>query len=180
MSNSLQDQLLKAGMINKKKAQSAKKAKHQQKVQAKKGELTEAQLAKQRAEKAKKEKIEKDRLLNQQRNEQAKQKAIVAQIRQIIQTNRLTDTEGETAYNFTDQKIIKRIYITEALINDLSRGSLAVALMDDQYHLIPKGAAEKIRQQDESYIIVLNDQAEDADDEDDPYADFKIPDDMMW
>lgn len=180
MSNSLQDQLLKAGMINKKKAQSAKKAKHKQKVKAQPGETSEAELAKQRVEKARLEKTEKDRQLNQQRNEQAELKAINAQIRQLIETNRLTAIEGEVAYNFTDQKKIKRIYITDALINDLSRGSLAVASLDEKYHLIPKGVAEKIKQRDESYVIVLNEKQEEIDDEDDPYADFKIPDDMMW
>lgn len=179
MGNSLQDQLLKAGMVNKKKVQSAKKAKHKQKVNAKKGEMTEAELAKIQAEKVRQEKAEKDRLLNQQKNEQAQQKAIQAQIRQLIEVNRINNAEGETAYNFTDQKKIKRIYITDALIDALSSGSLSVATLDDQYHLIPKAVAEKIQQRDESVIVVLNEKTE-AVDEDDPYAAYQIPDDLMW
>lgn len=179
MGNSLQDQLLKAGMVDKNKAKKLKKTKHKQKVGAPKGSLSEAELAKQRAEKAKQEKAERDRQLNQQRHQEAQQKAIHAQIRQLIETNRLTDTDGEAAYNFTHNKKIKRLYITEALINDLSRGNLAIATLDEQYQLIPKGVAEKISQRDESYICMLNTQQEESD-EDDPYADYKIPDDLMW
>ncbi|MDG2036322.1 MAG: DUF2058 family protein [Pseudomonadales bacterium] len=43
--------------------------------------------------------------------------------------------------------------------------------------------AEKIKQRDESYVVMLNESNSSGTNEaveDDPYADFKIPDDLMW
>ncbi len=46
---------------------------------------------------------------------------------------------------------------------------------------MPAGVAEKIRQRDESVILLLNTRsAAEQVEEDDPYADFQIPDDLMW
>ncbi len=41
-------------------------------------------------------------------------------------------------------------------------------------------AIEKIRAVDEAYVLVLNEDTATEVDEDDPYADFEIPDDLMW
>jgi uncharacterized protein YaiL (DUF2058 family) len=44
---------------------------------------------------------------------------------------------------------------------------------------VPAVVADKIKQRDES--VVLSQQAVNTDiDEDDPYADYQIPDDLMW
>ena len=40
--------------------------------------------------------------------------------------------------------------------------------------------AEKIRQRDDAPILVLNERGAQDVDEDDPYKDFPIPDDLMW
>jgi uncharacterized protein YaiL (DUF2058 family) len=177
MSNSLHDQLLKAGLVDKKKVQASKKQKHKQRTQSK--GITEAEQAKLDAQKAREEKAAKDRELNRQRQQEAERKAIIAQIRQLIEINRVTERDGETAYNFTDEKKIKRIYITDALVDQLSRGNLAIVTLDEQYELVPRQVAEKISQRDESVIIQLVENTS-QEDEDDPYADYKIPDDLMW
>lgn len=180
MSNSLQDQLLKAGLINKKQAQSAKKTKHKQKIKVAPGQLSDADIAKQEAAKQREAKAEKDRQLNLQRQQAAEEKALQAQIRQIIEMNRLTDTDGDVAYNFTDDRKIKRLHVTEALWDGLSRGQLAIAKLDDNYLLIPAQAAEKIKQRNSDAIIQLNERQAEETDEDDPYAAYQIPDDLMW
>ena len=51
---------------------------------------------------------------------------------------------------------------------------------DSEYAIIPAVVADKIAQRDESYIVLNSALSEDVQDEDDPYADFKIPDDLMW
>ena len=43
---------------------------------------------------------------------------------------------------------------------------------------MPTTVAEKIRQRDEAAVVLLNDR--NVQDEDDPYADYPIPDDLMW
>ena len=177
MSNSLHDQLLKAGLVDKKKVQASKKQKHKQRTQGK--GISEAEQAKLDAQKAREEKAARDRELNRQRKEEADRKAIAAQIRQLIELNRVKDRDGEAAYNFTDQRKIKRIYVTDTLVDQLSRGLLAIVSLDEQYELVPRVVAEKIRQRDESVIIQLI-EASVQEDEDDPYAEYQIPDDLMW
>ncbi len=181
MSNSLFDQLQKSGLVDKNKANKAKREQYKSKKQkSKKGSNTPADEAKQLAEKAHAEKIERDRLLNQQRKEGAEKKAIAAQIKQLIETNRVVDKDGEVAYNFTDGTLIKRIYITEQLHKHISAGKLAIAKLNDSYELVPVPVAEKIHQRDENVIIFCDQTEESGNDEDDPYADYKIPDDLMW
>ena len=170
---------MKAGLVDKKKVQAVKKSKHKQRSVKGAKPPTEADEAKLRAQQARAEKAERDRELNRQRQQEAEQKAIQAQVRQLIEMNRLKERDGEVAYNFTDQRKIKRIYITEQLVDRLSRGQLAIALLDERYELIPTKVAEKIRLRDEAAIVQYN-EPQQEEDEDDPYADFKIPDDLMW
>jgi uncharacterized protein YaiL (DUF2058 family) len=176
--SSLKDQLLNAGLVNKKQVQQAKKKKHQQKQS---GDVTEDQQARAHAEQIKAEKIARDRELNKQRQAAAEEKAIVSQIRQLIDTNQVSRDNGEVAYNFTDGTTIKRLYLTELLINQLSKGLLAIVKQDNDYRLVPIKIAERIAERDPAIVLVCHTPAEkDAMEEEDPYADFQIPDDLMW
>lgn len=170
---------MKAGLVNKKKVQTAKKSKHKEKLKAGKNAVSEAEAIKLRAQQSREEKAERDRHLNLQRQQQATQKAIISQIRQLIELNSIQSRDGEIAYNFTDQRKIKRLYVTQQLLEQLSRGQVAIVTLDEHYHLVPAAVAEKIRLRDASVIIQLN-ESQPQDDEDDPYADYKIPDDLMW
>ncbi|HBP97063.1 MAG TPA: DUF2058 domain-containing protein, partial [Pantoea agglomerans] len=51
---------------------------------------------------------------------------------------------------------------------------------ESQYAIIPASVADKIAQRDASAIVLNSALSEEAQDEDDPYADFKVPDDLMW
>jgi uncharacterized protein YaiL (DUF2058 family) len=181
MKNSLQDQLLKAGLVDEKTIKQAKKEQHaaQQKV-AKNKRHVEADEVKLAAQKALADKAEHDRLLNQQRNEQATQRAIAAQIRQLIESHRQSRGDGNVAYNFSDNKVIKKIMVSQKIIDQIQFGHLAVVRLDDKYELIPVRAAEKIRERDASCVIVCNPQQSGTNVDDDPYANFRIPDDLMW
>jgi len=179
MGNSLQDQFLKAGLIDKKKAHQATKAKQKKTKLKQKQKLSEVDEAKLAAEKMLAEKVERDRKLNQQRQAEAEQKTITAQIRQLIEMNRLDRANAEIAYSFTDGSKVKQLYVTEQQQQQLTKGRLAVVRLDEQYELVPKGAAEKIALRDEQSVILIN-ESQLAVDEDDPYAEFEIPDDLMW
>jgi len=104
---------------------------------------------------------------------------LAAQVRQLIEVNRLPKGEGDIAYNFTDEGKVKRLYVSEQMQRQLGLGRLAVVKLDEQYELVPTAVAEKIRQRDESCVILCN-EPEQHSDEDDPYADYQIPDDLMW
>ena len=179
MGISLQDQLLKAGLVDKKKANQVRKEKKKQTKCAQKGHGKVTDEAKQSAKAAQKAQAERDRQLNLQRKAEADKRALQAQIRQLIEINQISTDEGEVAYSFTDGSKIKKIYVTDKIQLQLSKGQVAIARFGDGYALVPNGVADKIKQRDEAVIIVINDTVV-VTDEDDPYDDFQVPDDLMW
>ena len=176
---SLQDQLLKAGLIDTKKAGKIKKAKYRQVQQKQKNKIETLDEAKLAAQQAQAEKVEHDRQLNRQRKREAERKAIAAQVRQLIEMNRQPRDDGDIGYSFSDGALIKRIYVTVTQLKQLGNGRLCIIKLDEHYELIPTLVAEKIQLRDESTQILSNKPTE-APDEDDPYADFQVPDDLMW
>lgn len=180
MSKSLQDQLLKAGLIDKKKVQAINTEQRQQKRQQPKGSavVDESKFAVQQAAQ---EKAERDRELNRRREAEAQQKAFKAQVKQLIETNSQNTAGGEAVYQFSDHGKIKKIHVTEQQHHHLANGMLAITKWGDRYHVIPARIAQKIQERDASAIVVLHQNTAPANtDDDDFYADFKIPDDLMW
>ncbi len=179
MAKSLQEQLLGAGLVDKKKAKAVQKEKRKQAKQVPKGQ-TVVDENKARAQQALQEKRERSKELARQQQQQADKKAIQAQIKQLIETNRIDRQGGEVSYQFVDGKKIKKLYVTELLQNQLSKGLIAIVKLGEAYELVPQVVADKIAQRDESRILLLNTKSVDVVDEDDPYADYQIPDDLMW
>ena len=178
---SLQDQLLKAGLVDKKKAQKAQKVKHEQAKLKRKNKIETVDEARLAAQKAQAEKVERDRQLNLQRKQEAEQRAITAQIRQLIEMNRQEKGTGDITYNFTDGSKVTHIYVDERQQRQLGNGHLAIVRLDGHYEIVPSAVSEKIALRDESYLVYCNKgKAETVVDEDDPYAEFQVPDDLMW
>lgn len=179
MVNSLQDQLLKAGLVDSKKVVAVNKDKRKQDKQQRKHKIETVDESKENVQKALLEKAERDRALNFQRDEEIRHKAIIAQIKQLIETSQLPRDRAELTYNFTDGTKIKKILVNEDMLNKLSNGRLAIVKFDEKYFVVPKAVAEKIKQRDDAYVVVSN-VMQASDDADDPYAEYKIPDDLMW
>lgn len=178
---SLQDQLLKAGLVDEKKAKKISKEKHKQAKVKRKNKVETVDEAKLAAEKAQAEKVQRDRQLNLQRKQEAEQRAITAQIRQLIEMNRQQKGLGDISYNFTDNNKVVHIYVDERQQRQLGNGHLAIVRFDDQYEIVPTSVSEKIALRDEGYLVYCNrGKAETVVDEDDPYAEFQVPDDLMW
>jgi len=185
MGNSLFDQLKKTGLVDKTRAQKVKRDQYKNKKQkAKKGSVQQVDEVKILAEKTQAEKVERDRQINKQKEEEAERKAIAAQIIQLIETNRVEDRDGEIVYNFTDANVVKRLFVSERSHKHLMSGHLSIAKLGEGYELVPKPVAEKIKQRDAQCIISnehsIEDSHEHSQDADDPYADYKIPDDLIW
>lgn len=178
MANSLQDQLMKSGLADQKKARRAKQQKREDVNRAKRGEIELEDPAEQ-ARRQRAEKAEKDRRLEEQHKAAQREREIVAQVRQLIESNRLARGDGEHTYQFVQDRKIKKIYVNAIQHRQLSVGLIALVALGESYELVPTVVAEKIRQRDEAAILVLNDRQA-GDDEDDPYADYPIPDDLMW
>lgn len=179
MGLSLRDQLLKAGLVNEKQAKQVGKQQQKQKRLAHKGQAELDDSARQAALQAQAEKAARDQELNRQQQEKVRQKAIAAQIKQLIESARLPKLNGEDYYNFVDDKKVKRIVVNNLMRDKLSRGSLAIVRHAGGYEVIPREAALKIQERDAQRIVLLNVQTQ-GPDEDDPYAAYQIPDDLMW
>lgn len=181
MSNSLFDQLKMSGLVDDKKAKQAKQEQYKNKKQKRhKGAPEQTDEATLRAQQHHADKVERDRLLNQQKKEEAERKAIAAQITQLIETNQVDNCDGDIVYNFTDATLVKRLYISEAIHKHLISGRLAIAKLRDGYALVPTPVAEKIKQRDAQRVIMINHSKNNDINEDDPYANYQIPDDLMW
>ncbi len=179
MSLSLRDQLLKAGLVNEKQAKQAGKQKQKQQRLEKKGQIEVDDSQKQAALQIKTDKVAKDQELNRQQQEKAQRKAITAQIKQLIETSRLPKLNSDDYYNFVDDKKVKRLPVNNLMRDKLSRGSLAIVRHGGGYEVIPREAALKIQERDERRIVLLNTPTK-VPDEDDPYAAYQVPDDLMW
>ena len=177
MSRSLQDQLLKAGLANKKQAVRAKKAKNNKEKQQRAGVdvVDETKLS---AEAAREAQVARDKALNKEQVERAREKAITAQIKQLVSLNSIEE-RGEEKFSFDHGGLIKTISLTNSHRSALVRGALSLVVLDEQYHLVPKPVADKIAERDSACVVVSNTQM-DAVDEDDDYADYRVPDDLMW
>ncbi len=175
--NALQAQLLKAGLVDNKKAKKlSKQAQHEQRT----GQSNEAEL-KAELEKAQQEKLIKDQALNLEKQRQLEEKALKASIIQMINQHKIRDTDGDSVYQFIDESKIKKVYINQQIYNALVAGSLVIAKENDSYAYLPKALAERINEKMQGFIIVNNaEKNEQTTDEEDPYAAYIIPDDLMW
>lgn len=180
---SMQEQLLKAGLVSSAKAKTIKTEKNKQQNLQRHHKVEVVDEAKQLAEKALAEKAERARLLNLQQQEQAKQKELNAQIKQIIDENKVKfdAKNAEIPYRFTDGTKIKTLYVTEELREKLANGKLTIVKSEIAYELVLPEVAKKIQERDEKRVLVWNvSQTQNESTENDPYAAYEIPDDLMW
>ena len=181
MGNPFQDQLLKAGVVTKqqvKKAQSASKKKKKEQRSKKEKVVDEGKL---KTQQAAKEKAERDKALNQRKEEQAKQKALSVEIDQLITANLIKRDEAcDIIYNFEHRKKVNRIYVNEDMKQRIIDGKLGIARIEGRYELVPKLIAERIQKRNEKRVVLFENTENKEIDEDDPYAEFQVPDDLMW
>lgn len=180
MANPFQEQLLKAGLVSKQKVQNAKTQKRRdRKAKVDDGSAAlKAQIADQKRQQA-----EKDKALNEQRFAEATEKGQVRGL--ITEFKRLaiaTPRDAEIKFNYTLGTKIYSLYVNDKLQNQLLNGQLGIVRHEEVSYLVPHKLAERVQllvpdwcgylwQQDDNQQVV---------EEDDPYADYVIPDDLMW
>ena len=174
--NALQAQLLKAGLVDNKKANKiTKQAKHAKRTGDSSALESKKALAVAQAEKA-----EKDLKLNQQKQQLLEEKMLHANIIQMIKQHQITETEGEVSYQFVDDSKIKKIYTTQKLYEQIVAGHVVISRLEESYPLLPRPLADRINAKLEGFIVVSNDKSDAQLEDDDPYAAYVIPDDLMW
>jgi len=184
MAKSLQDQLVAAGLASEKQKKSSGKKRKQPKARKKDRAQGTAAARDCRPDPIKVNAIAKakrDKELNEKRQAELARRELVGQIRQLIESSRVEIKPGDAEYNFADGKTVKKLAMQPDMHAQLTAGHLAIAKLDGNHHLIPRAAAEKIVERDRSFIVVSNtDEEKDASDADDEYAEYVVPDDLMW
>jgi len=182
MGNSLSDQLLKAGLVNDAKAKKVRSEKHKNLKQQRKHKIERVNETKEQFQKQQQLKVEKDRKLNRQIKEQAEKMAVEAQIKQLIELNKLPHEPEGTAFNFSDGTKVKTLYLSDKVREHVIKGRLVIVRSGQAYEVIPVVVADKIRQRDAHFIVIANerDLSVNTTDDEDLYADYKIPDDLIW
>ena len=177
--NPLQEQLLKAGLINKTRAaqvvrEQAKKHKGKSPAPASREEIDARRL---QAEKA-----EHDRAIAAERNALTRASEARAQIRQIVEAHKVR-REGEIAYRFRDGDKIRDVLVNPALRAQLAAGTLVIVRHDPGYELLPRLAADKVGERDATIIVLDHGHSKirtnDGADEE-YYKQFDVPDDLIW
>ncbi|HEX4853564.1 MULTISPECIES: DUF2058 domain-containing protein [Arenimonas] len=178
--NPLQEQLLKAGLAKKSKVAEAARA--QEKARHGKGPAESAEIQRE-AERARLEKVERDRALAAEQKARARASELLAQARQIIQDKKLPRA-GDSEYRFTADGAIRTLLIDAEQRKQLASGAIVVARLGERYELLPRRAGDQVRERAPDLIVLDHGQPSDApaaSDEDDAYyAQFKVPDDLVW
>lgn len=174
----LQEQMLKAGLVTSKKMAKVQRTAKKSRVQARE--------AREAVEENKKAQQERDKQLSEQQKQAVLSKEFKAQVKQLIEMNRIPLSKGNITFNFTDNNVIKKLEVDKTTQTQLINGRLAIARLavdnkpEGEYAIIPASVAEKIAQRDAGSIVLHSALSQEEQDQDDPYADFKIPDDLMW
>jgi uncharacterized protein YaiL (DUF2058 family) len=185
MRNPLQEQLLKAGLVKKGKADQI--ARDQVKARlAKGGKAVADDQEKVDAAKLQAERAERDRAIAAERNAQAKRQELQAQVRQIVDTHKVK-RGGEIDYRFNDGAVIRTVLVNPALRTQLASGALVIVRHGEGVELIPRAAAEKVYERDASFVLLDHGRNKQASAEPsggggDFYDQdrFKVPDDLVW
>ncbi|WP_151638695.1 DUF2058 domain-containing protein [Noviherbaspirillum aerium] len=176
---SLQEQLLKAGLVDKKKVKQANHEKSRQKKIELRSGTQSVDEAKAAAIETQRKNAERARELNAQRDAAANEKAVMAQIAQMVENNRQSKGAGDIAYNFTHGNKVERIYVSAAVQKQLMAGNLVIVCHGSAAELVPRVIADKIAERAPSLVVKVNKTRTETD-VDDPYAAFQIPDDFTW
>lgn len=189
MRNLLQDKLLKAGLAKKAQVDQAVRELAKQKH----GKAPPPSAAKDAtvpvdAQALAVEKAARDRARAAEQNALKHQQELRAQVRQIVETH-AEPKRGELLYRFTDGTTIKSLFVDARQREMLAAGTLLIVRQgDEDYALLRREPAEKVRARDPAVIVVDHavttaaaPPAAPAPDSDEAfYARFKVPDDLNW
>lgn len=183
MSNSLRDQLIKAGVATEqhlKRAKANDRKHHRQANQQKRtgGEAPKTEAARLAAEAAAREKA-RAQAINRERQAEKNQQAAEAQARDMVVKSEISrpQSDKDLAFNFTHGGKIKKVYVNPDLHKQLVAGKLAICRTRGRYRVVPVDVARKV-QPIAPYLVAFLSDGKPAEDPD--YADHPIPDDLMW
>jgi hypothetical protein len=180
MGNPFQEQFLKAGLVTEKQVRQANQKKNKRKPQQPKKQRGQPDQATLKAREAAARKAEHDRKLNLRKQEQSRKKAISIEIDQLIRDNRIERGKAcEIGYQFEHRGKINKLYVDAKMKQQIIDGKLGIARIEGRYELVPLSTAQKIQQRNDQRVVLFDALAETPDPQD-PYAEYQVPDDLVW
>lgn len=182
MSDSLRDQLLKAGLATPEQARRAtkkpgKKSGHKQSKKARgQKTLTEAEQA---AQAAARKKAQQDREIEAKRKRREQLLDMDNTVRQLVERHGLQRPDDGETYNFMLDGRIHSLQVTAEQRGDLAAGRLSIVSRAGVHHVVPHPIGDRIAEKVPEWVWRAEPESDEPD-PDDPYADYKVPDDLIW
>ena len=172
MSDSLRDQLLKAGFTENTPVR--KKPKQSQNKPANKKKKPAAKAKKAGAPKPAPAQPDAAELAAQ-----AERKRIKAEIKDLIEKECVPDYQGESTYSYILGERVRQLFIKPELQQKIAVRELAITRLNGNTYLIPPATAEKVLALNPEWAVIYapDDKPDELPEE---YKDFQIPDDLNW
>ncbi len=111
----------------------------------------------------------------------AERKRQKAQIKELIDSNKLENWKGDIAYRYTVEKRIRELYVNEAAQKHLTARKVAITRLNGDTYLIPIETADKVININPQWSVFNAEEvSDDKNTEDDEYSEFQVPDDLQW
>lgn len=181
MSSSLKDQLIQAGLVSKKQAHEVRRKKPKGRAANKAKTVEQKQRASELAA-LDAHKRERDKALNAQREAQRKAREQAEWVRQMLSSHAIKKQppgEDDVAFHFSLDSTVAHLYVAAEQRAQLAAGQIGIVKFDGQYHLLPKTIVARVAERVPKRCWVPE-ASDDKPDEDDPYANYQVPDDLMW
>jgi len=175
MSNSLKDQLLALGLASK-KAEPRSKKQHKPRPVAAKAKKSKAEISLDQAYRirSKDERQQKEAVIARKREQERQRRQINQKIQLLIKESGVRDAAADNKRNFLYKGRIRGVLATREQISEINSGTLGVVYLSGNYHLMPAGKIEEIRQFAPDHIPDLQG-AEGKGEDENP-----VPDDLIW
>jgi uncharacterized protein len=187
MGNSLRDELLKAGLVGQERLEKRRRPKRGKARPANKREQSSTPPAVEqtsipaghvlRENRRRTARFVRDPTLGGGSVAESARKALRRKIQELVQSERLNDPEAGVAYHFVKGKRIKRIYVTADQRAQLEAGTIVIAALEGNHHLLTRQACEQLLALAPQTVVCGGAEAagSEADDHEHP-----VPDDIRW
>jgi len=105
-------------------------------------------------------------------------KALKAQIKTIIEATAIKEFKGEIVYRFTLQNRIRELHISQDVRKQLVADELVITRLNGSTYLVPAQTAQDIKELNPAWAIVTPTDA--SSDTSAEYDAFPVPDDLQW
>ena len=154
MGNSLRDELLKVGLVSEERLEKPRRPKRGKARPGKKRKESSTRppieqtiaTARQvlRENQRRTARFVRDPTLGGGSVAESAKKVLRRKIQELVQTEQLNDAEADVPYHFVKGKRIKRIYVTEDQRAQLTAGTIVIAVLEGNHHLLTRTAAERL------------------------------------